>query len=111
VTEKLPEIVTLAAEVSSGAPYDNRQIARVNDHVVRISVMTQPYRWHAHPNSDEVFLVIEGGLEIEFEEGALRLGPGQMVTVPRGRRHRTRPVGDRSVNITFEAAGAESIFE
>jgi hypothetical protein len=32
-----------------------------------------------------------------------------MVTVPRGLRHRTRPVGDRSVNLTFEAAKAETV--
>jgi mannose-6-phosphate isomerase-like protein (cupin superfamily) len=105
----LPQIVTLGSESSSDANYDNHPIASINDHVVRISVMTQPYFWHLHPNSDETFLVIEGRLKIEFEEGALELGPGQLLTVPRGLRHRTSPVGDRSVNITFEAADAETI--
>ena len=105
----IPEITTLASEPASGATYDNHPIASVNDHVIRISVMTQPYHWHLHPNSDETFLVIEGGLNIEFEDGALELGPGQMVTVPRGLRHRTRPVGNRSVNLTFEAANAVTI--
>ena len=40
---ELPEITSLASESSSEASYDNHPIARVNDHVVRISVMTQPY--------------------------------------------------------------------
>jgi mannose-6-phosphate isomerase-like protein (cupin superfamily) len=105
----LPQIITLRSESSFDASYDNHPIATINDHVVRISAMTQPYFWHLHPNSDETFLVIEGRLKIEFEEGALELGPGQLVTVPRGVRHRTSPVGDRSVNITFEAANAETI--
>lgn len=105
----LPNITSLAAEASSAARYDNHPIATVNDHVVRISVMRQPYPWHLHPNTDETFLVIEGRLSIEFADGTLELGPGQMVTVPRGVRHRTRPVGDRSVNLTFEAAKAETI--
>jgi mannose-6-phosphate isomerase-like protein (cupin superfamily) len=109
MTGELPEITSLASESSSEAGYDNHPIARVNDHVVRVSVMTQPYPWHFHPNSDETFLVIEGLLNIEFEGGTLELGPGQMVTVPRGLRHRTAPVGDRSVNLTFEAAGAETV--
>ena len=109
MTGRLPEITSLASESSSEAGYDNHPIARVNDHVVRISVMTQPYPWHFHPNSDETFLVIEGRLNIEFEGGTLELGPGQMVTVPRGLRHRTGPVGDRSVNLAFEAAGAETV--
>jgi mannose-6-phosphate isomerase-like protein (cupin superfamily) len=109
MTGELPEITSLASESSSEASYDNHPIARVNDHVVRISVMTQPYPWHFHPNSDETFLVLEGRLNIEFEDGTLELGPGQMVTVPRGLRHRTGPVGDRSVNLTFEAARAETV--
>jgi len=105
----LPNITTLASESASAASYDNHPLARVNDHVVRISVMTQPYPWHLHPNTDETFLVIEGRLSIEFADGTLELGPGQMLTVPRGVRHRTRPVGDRSVNLTFEAAQAETV--
>jgi mannose-6-phosphate isomerase-like protein (cupin superfamily) len=109
MTGKLPEIIALGSESASEAGYDNHPIAKTNDHIIRISVMTQPYHWHYHPNSDETFLVVEGRLMIEFEDGALELGPGQMVTVPRGLRHRTRPVDDRSVNITFEAASAETI--
>ena len=105
----LPQVITLKAESSNHFGYDNHPIANVNDHVVRISTMTEPYHWHSHPNSDETFLVIEGRLCIEFESGSLELDPGQLVTVPRGVRHRTRPVGARSVNLTFELAGSETI--
>jgi mannose-6-phosphate isomerase-like protein (cupin superfamily) len=104
----LPAIVTLSSEASCAGQYDNHALANVNDHVVRISVMTQPYHWHCHPNSDETFLVIEGGLVIEFEQGEIQLAPGQMATVSRGVPHRTRPLGRRSVNLTFEAANTET---
>ena len=70
--------------------------------------MTQPYYWHFHPNSDETFLVIECVLVIEFEHGEIQLAPGQMATVPRRVKHRTRPLGARSVNLTFEAANTET---
>jgi len=106
--DDLPAIVTLASEASSTEQYDNHALANVNDHVVRISVMTQPYYWHFHPNSDETFLVFEGVLVIEFEHGEIQLAPGQMATVSRGVRHRTRPLGRRSVNLTFEAANTET---
>jgi mannose-6-phosphate isomerase-like protein (cupin superfamily) len=108
MTEHLPGIITLKAE-SSQAAYDNHPIAKINDHVVRISTMTEPYPWHFHPNSDETFLVIEGHLAIEFESGSLELNPGQLLTIPRGVRHRTRPAGARSVNLTFELAHTETI--
>jgi mannose-6-phosphate isomerase-like protein (cupin superfamily) len=105
----LPEVITLAAESSSQVGYDNHPIAKINDHVVRISTMVEPYHWHFHPNSDETFLVVEGRLCIEFGGGSRELEPGQMLTIPRGVRHRTRPVGERSVNLTFELAAAETV--
>jgi mannose-6-phosphate isomerase-like protein (cupin superfamily) len=102
--ENLPAIVTLSAEARDKGVYENHPIAHVNDHVIRISVMTQPYHRHCHPNSDEVFLVIEGGLIIEFESGGvIQLAPGQMVTVARGVRHRTHPLDGRSVESHFRS--------
>ena len=106
---RIPEVITLKAESSTHLGYDNHPIAEINDHVVRIATMTEPYHWHFHPNSDETFLVIEGRLSIEFESGSIELDPGQLVTIPRGVRHRTRPVGARSVNLTFELAQAETV--
>ena len=106
--DNLPAIVTLANETSMKSEYDNHVVAHVNNHVVRISRMTQAFYWHSHPNSDETFLAVEGGLIIEFEHGEIRLAPGQMATVSRGVRHRTRPLGRFSINLTFEAADSES---
>ncbi|HEY1743948.1 MAG TPA: cupin domain-containing protein [Granulicella sp.] len=107
--EELPEVITLKAESVTHLGYDNHPIATINDHVVRIATMTEPYHWHFHPNSDETFLVMEGRLLIEFESGSRELEPGHMLTIPRGVRHRTRPVGERSVNLTFELAEAETV--
>ena len=109
VSSHIPDVITLSAESSTHLDYDNHPIAHTNDHVVRIATMTEPYHWHFHPNSDETFLVMEGRLLIEFESGSRELDPGQMLTVPRGVRHRTRPVGERSVNLTFEFAEAETV--
>ncbi len=109
MNEQLPEVITLTAESSSHVGYDNHPIAKVNDHVVRIATMTEPYRWHFHPNSDETFLMVEGRLAIDFESGSVELAPGQLLTIPRGVRHRTRPVGARSVNLTFELAQSETV--
>jgi mannose-6-phosphate isomerase-like protein (cupin superfamily) len=96
MNDLLPEVLTLKEECSPHFGYDSHPIVEVNDHVVRISTMTEPYPWHVHPNSDEIFLVIEGRLSIEFENGSRELDPGQLLTVPRGVRHRTsRLASDR----------------
>jgi mannose-6-phosphate isomerase-like protein (cupin superfamily) len=109
MSESLPKIITLKSESPTNVTYDNHPIANINDHVVNISTMTEPYYWHHHPNSDETFLVIEGKLAIEFEAGSLELVPGQLLTIPRGVRHKTSPVGPRTVSLTFELAQLETI--
>jgi mannose-6-phosphate isomerase-like protein (cupin superfamily) len=100
------EVIHLSAEAATSESYDNHPVARLNDHEVRISTMTEAYHWHCHPDSDESFLALEGGLFIDFDDRTVELRPGQMITVNRGVRHRTRPIGNRSVNLTFERAGA-----
>src|SRR5277367_5351717 len=95
------EVVDLAREAATTAAYENHPIAVANDHVVRIGIMTEAFAWHCHPDSDETFLAMEGGVFIDFDDCSIKLMPGQLLTVPRGVRHRTRPVGARSVNLTF----------
>ena len=91
--------------------YRNVSLGTVNDHEIRLSVMTEQFRWHRHPNSDESFLGVDGELVIEFLDREILIAPGQMVTVPAGVLHRTRPAGARSVNLTFERIGADTVFE
>jgi len=62
--------------------YYNEAVTGVNDHVIRVSVMTTGYPWHRHPNSDETFIVMEGTLILETQDQVLHLKPGQMSTVP-----------------------------
>ncbi len=102
------EVVNLSLESATAKSYDNHPIAKVNDHEIRISTMSEAYHWHCHPDSDESFLALEGGLFIDFDDRTVELLPGQMITVNRSVRHRTRPIGARSVNLTFERAGAQS---
>ena len=92
-------------------PYRNVSLAQVNDHEIRMSVMSEQFRWHRHPDSDETFLGIDGELVIEFEDHQLVVQRGQLVTIPAGTLHRTRPGGARSVNLTFERKDAATVFE
>jgi mannose-6-phosphate isomerase-like protein (cupin superfamily) len=102
-------IIDLHQETLEIKSYKNVPVSLINDHVVRLSVMTEPFYWHYHPNSDETFLVTEGIVCIDLEERTVELAPGQLFTIPANVRHRTRPLGDRSVNITFELAAMETV--
>ena len=91
--------------------YHNRRITAVNGHEIRMSVMTHGFPWHHHPESDEAFYCLDGELIVEFADGEVTLRPGELLTVPAGVRHRTRPGGARSVNLTFEKLDAETVFD
>jgi mannose-6-phosphate isomerase-like protein (cupin superfamily) len=69
------DVIDLAAESATAERYNNHPVAQVNDHEVRISVMTEAYLWHCHPESDETFLAREGGLFIDFEERTVDCTP------------------------------------
>jgi mannose-6-phosphate isomerase-like protein (cupin superfamily) len=100
----------LALSRAVTARYQNVSLGKVNDHEIRLSVMTEQFRWHQHPDSDESFLGIDGELVIEFRDRQVVVRPGQLVTVPAGTLHRTRPANERSVNLTFERRDATTIF-
>lgn len=105
------QMVDLAAEgaVVTDA-YHNTVIYRVNDSCLRLAVFDEEYRWHYHPQSDELFIVVNGCLAIDFaDEREFRLSPWQSITIPAGVVHRTRAVG-RTVNLCFEEIAAETVF-
>src|ERR1700749_2467202 len=105
------EVVDLGKESAAVTEsYRNMVISRVNDSCLRLSVFEEAYRWHHHPTSDELFIVVAGCLAIDLADGReIRLLPWQWVTIPAGVRHRTRALG-RTTNLCFERLGAETVF-
>lgn len=102
-------VIDLKLETKDINSYKNFPVGLVNDHIVRLSIMTEPFYWHYHPNSDEIFLALEGILCIDLEDRTVELASGQLFTIPANVRHRTRPKDDRSVNLIFELAEMETI--
>jgi mannose-6-phosphate isomerase-like protein (cupin superfamily) len=104
-------VVDLAVEGAAVTePYRNMVINQVNAGCLRLAVFDETYRWHYHPTSDELFIVVSGCLAIDLvDDRELRLHPWQCVTIPAMTRHRTRALG-RTVNLCFENLGAETIF-
>ena len=44
--------------------------------------------WHSHPETDEVFIVLDGQLTIHLRDGDVTLKPGELYVVPRGVEHK-----------------------
>jgi mannose-6-phosphate isomerase-like protein (cupin superfamily) len=65
-----------------------RIVARYNDNEVRIVKVEGEFIWHKHDETDELFLVLEGRLDIELRDRTVSLGAGELFVVPRGTEHR-----------------------
>ena len=78
-------------------PWQPRRVAAVNDHDVKIAKILGEFIWHAHPNSDELFMVLDGRLTIQLRDGEVVLGPRDMYVVPKGVEH--RPIAREEVHL------------
>ena len=64
-------------------------IAEMNEYQFKLVKIEGEFVWHEHPATDEAFIVIEGSMSIDFEDGSsVHLDEGEMYVVPRGVRHR-----------------------
>lgn len=63
-------------------------IAEMNDYQFKLVKIKGDFVWHNHPDTDEVFIVIEGSMKIEFKDGVIELNEGEMYVVPKGVEHK-----------------------
>jgi mannose-6-phosphate isomerase-like protein (cupin superfamily) len=83
--------------------WNPRIVGELNGQQVKLAKLQGEFVWHDHANEDELFLVLKGRLRMEFRDGAVELGEGEMIIVPRGVEH--RPVADEEVHLMlFEPA-------
>src|SRR5256886_15992113 len=65
-------------------------IAQLNDYHFKLVKVQGDFVWHSHAETDEVFLVLDGEIRIDFRDGLVDLKAGEMFVVPRGDRKSTR---------------------
>jgi mannose-6-phosphate isomerase-like protein (cupin superfamily) len=79
-------------------------VAQMNDYHFKIAKLQGEFIWHDHPETDEVFIVLKGQLQIQFRDGNVRLNEGEMFVVPKGVEH--KPVAEQECQIMLvEPAG------
>lgn len=65
-----------------------RVIAEMNDYQFKVVRIQGDFVWHSHDDTDETFYVLDGELRIDFRDGSVELGPGDLYVVPRGVEHK-----------------------
>jgi mannose-6-phosphate isomerase-like protein (cupin superfamily) len=74
--------------------YAPRVIAEMNDYQFKLVKIQGEFVWHKHADTDEVFLVIDGEMRIDFRDGDVTLRSGEMFVVPRGVEHKPYAQGE-----------------
>ena len=74
-------------------------IAEMNDYQFKVVKLQRDFLWHHHKDTDETFIVVEGDLRIDFRDGAVHIGTGEMFVVPKGVEH--KPHAEREVKLVL----------
>ena len=79
-------------------------IAQMNDYHFKLVKFQGDFVWHVHDDTDEVFIIIDGKMSIEFRDGKVDLKAGEMFVVPKGVEH--KPLAENECKIMLvERAG------
>ena len=84
--------------------WDPKIIAQLNDYHFKIAKIQGEFVWHSHPETDEVFIVVDGEMVIHLREEDLKLKQGEMCVIPKGVEH--KPAAENECQIMMvEPAG------
>lgn len=81
-----------------------RNIATVNDYDIRVAHIKGEFVWHSHEDTDELFQVVAGDVQIHLRDRTIDLSPGDIYVVPKGVEH--KPASAEGADILmFELSG------
>ena len=120
------ETINLRQKLASfDEPWIPKIVGEFNGQYVKVVWFEGEYVWHTHAEEDELFLVIDGHIDVHFRDRVVSLDPGEFCIVPRGVEHKpvaarraavalfepasTRNTGDVNHTYTIEAEGLERI--
>ena len=68
--------------------YAVRLVAKMNNYDIKIVKFKGDFVWHSHPETDETFIIMEGRLAMNFRDGKVEVGAGEMIVIPRRVEHK-----------------------
>ena len=78
-------------------------VAEMNDYQFKLVKVQGDFVWHSHEETDEVFIVLDGEMDIEFRDGKVTIKSGEMYVVPKGVEH--KPFAENECKIMIVEPG------
>jgi mannose-6-phosphate isomerase-like protein (cupin superfamily) len=63
-------------------------VGELNGQMVKLVKFKGPFVWHHHDHEDELFYVVKGNFDMEFENKTITINEGEFIIVPRKVEHR-----------------------
>jgi mannose-6-phosphate isomerase-like protein (cupin superfamily) len=63
-------------------------IGELNENELKLVKLHGEFVWHHHEAEDELFIVLQGRLLMQFRDRDVYLNPGEILVVPKGVEHR-----------------------
>ncbi len=83
------DVINLSAKLAGfDGHWAPRVVAEMNDYQLKVVKIRGDFVWHAHADTDEVFLVLAGSMGIAFRDRTVHLSQGELLVVPRGVEHK-----------------------
>lgn len=67
-------------------------VGELNGQYVKVVKFEGEYVWHQHENEDEMFLILEGRMDLHLPDGVTAVEKGEFIIVPKGVQH--KPVAE-----------------
>ncbi len=84
----MTEKVNLAEKLATfDEPFRPKIVGYYNDNKLQVAKTRGEFVWHSHPDTDDLFLVLDGKLTIQLRDRDVELEAGEMFVVPRGVEH------------------------
>jgi mannose-6-phosphate isomerase-like protein (cupin superfamily) len=85
------DVINFAEKLSKFSEHwSPRVVAEMNDYQFKLVKFQGEFVWHDHKDTDEVFIVLNGEMEIGFRNRTVTVRAGEMFVVPKGVEHITR---------------------
>ena len=100
-----PDSIQLAAKLESFQEHwSPKVVAELNDNQIKLVKLLGEFVWHQHDDTDELFLVLDGEMKIEFRSSkeststvTRSLRTGELLVVPQGMQH--RPIAEQECHV------------
>jgi mannose-6-phosphate isomerase-like protein (cupin superfamily) len=63
-------------------------IAELNDYQFKLVKAKREFIWHSHEDTDEMFFVVEGAMQLALRDKTFDVRKGELIVVPKGVEHK-----------------------